>query len=92
MSYVVGQVPVNAGSTVPVLTLPPGLASVTVYASTSATLYLGTSNAVSPSRGAQVSIVPTPFNQYVTSSGATLYAANNSGANGTFFYSLTTGQ
>ena len=92
MSYVMGQVPVPNASTVPVLTVPPGLASVTVWASTAATYYLGTSNSVSPSKGAQVSVIPTTFSQYVSSSGAQLYAANTSATSGVFYYSLTTGQ
>ena len=91
MSYLMGQVTVPNASTVPVLTLPPGLASANVWASTAASIYMGTSVNVSPSKGCQVSTVPTGFSQFVSSSGAQLYAANTSATSGVFFYSLTTG-
>lgn len=92
MTYLAGQVPVPNGSTVPVLTVPPGLVNLTVWASTAATFTLGTSSKVSASAGVQLSTIPAGLSQYVSSTGATFWAANTSATSGVFNYVMTTGQ
>ena len=95
MAYVMGQVTVASGSTVPLFTVPPSLCNVTFWnSSTSATniVSVGTSTAVTSANGLQCHSIPTSFNSYVSSRGATFYGANTSGTNGLINYVIVTDQ
>lgn len=95
MTYVMGQITVANSSTVALFSVPPGLCNATFWnSSTSATniVSVGTSTAVTGLNGLQCHSIPTSFNSYVSSRGATFYGANTSGTNGLINYILVTDQ
>jgi hypothetical protein len=90
MSYIMGQATAPSSSTVPLLTVPPGLCNVNFWTSGVPTLFIGTSVNVGPSNGLQCHSVPASFNSYVTSKGASFYCANTSATNTSVNYLLVT--
>ena len=71
-----GQVTVPNASTVPLFTIPSGLCNATFWNLSAANVYVGTSTAVTAVNGLQCHSIPTSFNNYVSSKGATFYGAN----------------
>ena len=71
MALSMGQWPVTG--TVPIFTVPPGPAAVTMYVA-SGTVYTGLSNTVSASNGMSVSTSPVTFQCFPGSQGQQLYA------------------
>lgn len=93
MAYVMGQVQVSSGSTVPLFVIPTGLCNVTFWNSATAAsnaVYVGTSTAVTTTNGVQCHSIPTSFFSYVGSKGATFYGANTSGSTAQVNYIIAT--
>jgi hypothetical protein len=87
-----GQTTVNATSTVPVFTVPSGLCNVTFYTLSAPTLFVGTRNTVNANNGLQCHSIPTSFTNYVSSSGATFFAANTAASSAVVNYIIVTDQ
>ena len=88
-----GQVVMSTAATVqPMFRMPAGLCNVTFWNNTtSATIYIGTSTAVSSSSGLVCHSIPTSFYQYVSSGGAQFYGTVASGP-ATVSYIIVTDQ
>lgn len=94
MAYVMGQVAV-ASNTVPLFTVPSGLCNFTFYQANNTTIptYVGTSTALTSSNGMVCPVAPgVPFQNYVSSKGATFYVANTSATTVTVSYFMSTDQ
>jgi hypothetical protein len=92
MAYVMGQIAVAGGSVVPLFRVPAGLCNVTFWNNTAAaTIYVGTSTAVTSSNGLVCHSIPTSFFSYVSSGGAQFYGTVSTGP-GTLSYIITTDQ
>ncbi len=92
MAYIMGQVPVANASTVPMFTVPSGLCNVTFWSLSSATVFVGTSTAVTSTNGLQCHSIPTSFFNYVSSKGATFYGANTALTSAVVNYIIVTDQ
>lgn len=88
-----GQVVLSTAATVQqVFRVPAGLCNVTFWNnSPSATIYVGTSTAVTSSNGLICHSIPTSMFQYVSSSGVQFYGTVASGP-GTISYIIVTDQ
>ena len=92
MSYVLGQATAPSATTAALFTVPPGLCNVTFWTLGSPSLYIGTSTAVTTANGLVCHSIPTSFNSYVGSRGATFYAANTSATSTSVNYIISTDQ
>lgn len=80
MAYVLGQVVVSGGSVQPLFRVPASLCNVTFWNNTlAATVYVGTSTAVTAVNGLVCHSIPTSFNSYVSSGGAAFYGTVTTG-------------
>ena len=70
MALTMGQYPVTG--TVPVFTVPPGPAAVTMWVASGA-VYVGTSTAITTSNGASVPTSPVTFQGFSGSRGSQIY-------------------
>lgn len=92
MAYIMGQIPVTGGSTVPLFRVPPGLCNVTFWNNTpTATVYVGTNTAVTSANGLICHSIPTSFYNYVSSGGTQFFGTVATGP-GTISYILVTDQ
>jgi hypothetical protein len=76
VSVNMGQAPVPSSAATIICPIPPGAASVILY-STSATVYLGMSTAVTASNGFNAPSYPAPFRAFGSSKGGTVYGWNS---------------
>ncbi len=92
MSVILGAATVPSSSTVPVFTMPPGPANLTVFQPTpaTATVYLGTSPGVTATNGMPVPVTPLSQESYHGSRGATYYATTGSATASSFSYLIST--
>ena len=92
MAYVLGQVTVSGGSVQQLFRVPASLCNVTFWNNTpAATVYVGTSTAVTALNGLVCHSIPTSFNSYVSSGGATFYGTVTTGP-ATLSYIIVTDQ
>lgn len=91
MAYVMGQVSV-VNSTAALFTIPSGLCNVTFWNVSAVNVYVGTSTAVTTTNGLQCHSIPTSFNNYVSSKGATFYGANPTASTAVVNYIIVTDQ
>lgn len=92
MAYIMGQIAVAGGSTVPLFRVPSGLCNVTFWNNTpAATIYVGTSTSVTAANGLVCHSIPTSFNNYVSSGGAQFWGTVSTGP-GTISYIIVTDQ
>jgi hypothetical protein len=92
VAYVMGQIPVAGGSTVALFRVPSGLCNVTFWNNTpTATVYVGTSTAVTSLNGLVCHSIPTNFFNYVSSGGAQFYGTVATGP-ATISYIIVTDQ
>ena len=93
MALIMGQATVPASATVPIFEVPPGVCNVTIYnvnAST-ASVYVGSSTAVSSANGLICHSLPTNFFTYVGSRGTELYATTGGAVASSLNYIISTG-
>jgi hypothetical protein len=90
--YVMGQVTVTTPNTQALFRLPAGLCNVTFWNNTpTASVYVGTSTAVTAANGLVCHSIPTNFYQYVSSGGAQFYGTVATGP-ATISYIIVTDQ
>ena len=85
-----GQATVPASSTVAVFTVPPSSCAVTFYNLSAATVYLGTSTAVTTSSGLQCHSIPTSFTTFVGGRGTVFYGTTGSSTAASVNYLIVT--
>ncbi len=92
MALIMGAATVPTGTTgTLVLRLPAGQCNVTFYNLSTATVWVGTSTAVTSANGLQCHSIPTSFNTYIGNAGTGLYATTGSASSvATFNYILNT--
>lgn len=86
-----GQVSV-AANTLPLFTVPAGLCNVTFWNVSAVNVYVGTSTSVTTTNGLQCHSIPTSFNNYVSSRGATFYGANPTASTAVVNFIIVTDQ
>lgn len=92
MAYTMGQVAVAGGSVVPLFRVPAGLCNVTFWNNTpTATVYVGSSTAVTSSNGLICHSIPTSFFSYVSGGGAGFFGTVTTGP-ATVSYIIVTDQ
>lgn len=85
-----GQANVPGSSTVPIFTVPPSYSAVTFYSLSVQTTYIGTSTALTTSNGMVCHSIPTSFNGFMGSKGATFYATTGNSTAATVNYIIST--
>lgn len=79
MSYILGSATVPAGTTGTALfPIPPSFCNVTFYNVSPATVWLGTSAAVTSANGMQCHSIPTTTTSFMGTKGATIYGTTGS--------------
>ena len=81
MAVIMGGATVPSGTTGTALfTVPPSYCNVTFYNLSAAAVWVGTSTAVTSANGAQCNSIPTTFQTFAGSKGATFYGTCGSTA------------
>ena len=79
MAIIMGGATVPSGTVGTVLfTVPPSYCNVTFYNLAAATVWIGTSTAVTSANGMQCHSIPTNFQTFMSSKGATFYGTTGS--------------
>jgi hypothetical protein len=92
MSIILGQATVPSSSTVPVFTLPSGVANFLVFQpSQPQQVFIGTSPNVTATSGAPVPVTPLSTELYVASKGVTYYGTTGNATASSFHYLISTG-
>jgi hypothetical protein len=87
-----GSIVVTGGSTVPLFRVPAGLCNVSFWNATpAATVYVGTSTAVTSANGLVCHSLPTNFFSYVSSGGVQFFGTVSTGP-ATLSYMIVTDQ
>ena len=90
MTFIMGNATVPASNTVPVFTVPPSYCAVTFYNLNAQAVFLGTSSVGTTANGFQCHSIPTAFQTFIGSKGATFWGTTGNATASSVQFIITT--